>query len=277
MIWTAGRLIEPDQLVVPATDRAFEHGLGLFETFRTWAGHAPLLDCHLARLRHSCRALGIPLDESHLPDHSAIRTLAAAHHLTDASIRLTVTGGRPPTMRSTVWMVASPLPAPPPSVGYRVIGNPWPIALGDPLARHKSLNYWAKRLAYEQAQAGGFDEAIFGSSDGLVWEGSRTNLFLVRGRSLITPPADGPIVPGILRALVLARAPALGYTVAERLIAAAEVSEADEVFLTNSVRGLIPVGHWEDRFDRSADPSFPRTNELRRSIFDSLAHLRESA
>ena len=121
------------------------------------------------------------------------------------------------------------------------------MVVDDPLARHKTLNYWNKRLAFEHAQARGADEAILRSHDGRIWEGSRTNLFVVLGREILTPPSTGPIVPGILRALVRDRASLVDHTVREADITADAIEAADEVFLTNSVRGVIPVDRWAGR------------------------------
>ncbi len=76
MIWVGGAVVPDDALRISVTDRTFEHGLGLFETLRTWNGHAPLLDRHLARMTGSARALGLPLDPDALPDAGAVAALA---------------------------------------------------------------------------------------------------------------------------------------------------------------------------------------------------------
>src|SRR5262249_14901981 len=91
-----------------------------------------------------------------------------------------------------------------------------------------------------------------------VWEGSRTNLFLVRNGVLITPPLDGPILPGVMRALVLEHAARLSLrALDDRLVTEDELLQADEVFLTNSVRGIIPVERVE-RTDYDAPGSLTR-------------------
>jgi branched-subunit amino acid aminotransferase/4-amino-4-deoxychorismate lyase len=125
----------------------------------------------------------------------------------------------------------------------------------DRLSRHKTLNYWPRRLAYEEARAIGADEAIlFGldGSAGLLQEGSRSNLFVVVGdATLVTPDLSAPILPGVMRAVVLDFARRTELAVEERApesfkpggipgtwIQARKVREA---FLTNSVRGIIPV------------------------------------
>ena len=62
MIWVDGKIVDDNELKISASDRAFEHGLGLFETLRTWHGGAPLLERHLDRMERSARALGLPFD-----------------------------------------------------------------------------------------------------------------------------------------------------------------------------------------------------------------------
>ncbi len=244
MIWTSGQIMSADQLSIPLGDRLCEHGLGLFETFRTWDGWAALLDRHLARLTRSAVELGIEVDPASLPTRADVSSLIEAHTLSDALIRLTVSAGRPPLLRPVVWMTASPLPPPSAPSGWRVVDASWPVAIEDRLARHKTLNYWAKRLAYDHAQSLGADEAIIRSLDGRIWEGSRTSLFLRRDRRLLTPPATGPIIPGIMRQVVIELAGGSGFAVEEADITDATVQTADEVFLTNSVRGLITVAEW---------------------------------
>ena len=266
MIWIDGVIQAEDQSTIPLGDRIFEHGLGLFETFRAWQGKAPLLDRHLARLRRSAMDLGIDLDGLKLPDPSAVDQLTRANNLPESMIRLTVSAGRPEKVRPTAWIATSVLPADPPSTGYRVVDAPWPVALEDRLARHKTLNYWAKRLAHDHARSLGADEAIIGSPDGRFWEGSRTNLFLIRGDKLISPPLTGPIVPGILRGLTFEQAGSVGLTCFETDLTDSDLSDADEIFLTNSVRGLIPVQSWAGRSYQPVAPDFPAVSRLRQVI-----------
>jgi branched-subunit amino acid aminotransferase/4-amino-4-deoxychorismate lyase len=94
MIWHDGRIIPADDLKVGIDDRVFEHGLGLFETLRTWDGRAPLLSRHLDRLRASARELGIELDRVPLPDRDAVTDLLDAVELGGSVLlRLTLTAG----------------------------------------------------------------------------------------------------------------------------------------------------------------------------------------
>ncbi|HEV3163358.1 MAG TPA: aminotransferase class IV [Isosphaeraceae bacterium] len=240
MIWAAGQVMAEPMLTVSIADRTFEHGLGLFETLRTWSREPVLLARHMARLMNSAQQLGVPVDPAILPTTAAVAELLYAQGIKgDALLRITLTGGLSASAGSVAWMRAGPLP-PSPQGGATMLGF-WTIAHDDPLARHKTLNYWRRRLAFEQAQAVGSDEFLARTPDGLVWEGSRTNLFAVFGQRVETPPLSGPIVPGVMRKLVLEKAAGLGLKVGERPLHEDELSQADEVFLTNGVRGILPV------------------------------------
>lgn len=243
MIWSDGRVLPDEALGVSVRDRAFEHGLGLFETLRTWGGRPVLLPRHLDRLRASAAALGVPIEPASLPDAKAVADLVAADGAAgDVLVRLTASGGVRGGPPAVVWLRTGPLPPPVRRAGATLALARFQVAWDDPLARHKSLNYWARRLAAERALELGADEALLATPDGRVWEGSRTNLFLVRDGVLVTPGLDGPIVPGVMRALVLELADGAGIATREAAPTLSELDGADEAFLTNAVRGIVPVG-----------------------------------
>ncbi len=245
MIWHDGVIHPDDALRVGIDDRVFEHGLGLFETFRSWDGRAPLLGRHLDRLRASAKALGIPLEGVRLPDRQAVAGLVEASGFGgDALLRLTVTGGsdRAPPV---AWLTARPLPPPetlPLRVGTRG-GYTEPF-----VHRHKMLNYWGRRRAFERATEQGEDEVLLASPEGYVWEGSRNNLLTVtagRDRVVETPNLHGPLLPGIMRRVALDFLGERGYAIEERTVNLRELLDAEAVYLTNSVRGVRPV-RWID-------------------------------
>ena len=255
MIWSGGEILE--DLRISVRDRTFEHGLGLFETFRTWNGRPVLLRRHLHRLTRSAFALGLKVDEATLPDASAVIHLIAAEGLPDdALVRITVSGGEGPSGRSAVWMTAANLPPPILAARCRLERH----AEGD-LDAYKSLNYWSRREAFCRARRADCDETIFCSDDGRVREGSRTNLFAVINGLILTPPlAEAhPIVPGVMRYLVCELVKSLGMEAGTALIYRGDFPRIEELFLTNSVRGIIPVSAVEN--NRYTAPG-PRTSAL---------------
>jgi branched-chain amino acid aminotransferase len=253
LIWVLGQVVPDHALQVSVFDRAFEHGVGLFETFRTWNGHPVLLGRHLERIRRSARELDLPLDDDDLPDVRAVSDLIAANRDSlapgqDVRLRLTLSGGvatTPPSL-SVLWMTAKPL-LPPTRISGAVINLSMLVTTDDPLTRHKTLNYWRKRIAQAQAIQAGSDDVLCLTPDGLICETCRANVFLVKGRRLITPGLDGPLLPGVVRWVVLERARRLGIEVEEGPVPLERIATADEAFLTNSLWGILPIARLLDR------------------------------
>lgn len=269
MIWVRGQIVADESLRISVLDRTFEHGLGLFETLRTWNGHATLLPRHLERLRASADALGLPLDPASLPGPDDVRRLLRADGRSgDARLRITLSGGLSAEGGETLWMRSFPLSPSAFEEGI-VLGPAW-AARGDDLAGHKTLNYWANRRMSEDAQARGFDECVTITPDGNLWEGSRSNLFAVVDGEVLTPPCDGKVLPGIMRGLILERGPGLGLSAREAALGIMDpLFRPQEVFLTNSVRGIEPVRRW-------GDARFPAPGPVTRRLWDAIRPWLES-
>ncbi len=248
MIWTGGRIVPDESVSVSVLDRSFEHGLGLFETFRTWNRRAPLLDRHLGRLQASASALGLLVDPSTLPNRSDVERLldAGGGSIDDVVIRITTSGGLSGNHPAKVWMRAQPLPKVDSFNGR--IRSSWLIPESDPLYGHKSLNYWYRRLIFERARDDGFMEDLGRDRVGNLLEGSRSNLFAVIDSQIVTPSLKTlhgkpqPLLPGIMRAVIMERAAELGMELIESpTVSIAAITTASELFLSNSGRGMIPV------------------------------------
>jgi branched-chain amino acid aminotransferase len=198
-------------------------------------------------MERSARALGLPLETRQLPDSRAVSRLIASNEASlapgeDVLLRLTCSGGlaTTPASGSLVWMTAGPLPPPFRGPGA-VITQFIEVAGDDPLARHKTLNYWRKRLAYAQALAAGSDEMLCLTPDRFLCEACRSNVFVVEGQRLRTPGAEGSLLLGVMRRLVLERASRIGLEVEEGPVPLGRITTAGEAFLTSSVRGILPI------------------------------------
>lgn len=250
MIWHDCEVLPDDALRVGIEDRVFEHGLGLFETFRSWDGRAPLLPRHLARLRESAKALGIPLERVRLPGPGAVASLLGASDVGgDAMLRLTVTAGSASGVPPVAWMIARPLPPPEPNP-LRVLT----IELGQPdpsVHYHKMLNYWGRRKLHELALTRGAGEILITIGGEFLLEGSRNNVLIVpvgRPRVIATPSlTPWPLLGGIMRRVALDFAADRGYEIEERRVNQSELADAEAVFLTNSVRGVRPASSIDSR------------------------------
>src|SRR5262249_5229503 len=128
----------------------------------------------------------------------------------------------------------------------RVVLSKRPFAPG-PLARHKTTSRLAYHLAREEARAARADEALLVSAEGLLLEGSVSNLFAVVGGRVRTPPVALGILPGIAREVLLAVGPAVGVSIEESPMAADMIGAAEELFLTNSIQEVVPVASVDGR------------------------------
>jgi branched-subunit amino acid aminotransferase/4-amino-4-deoxychorismate lyase len=211
-----------------------------------------LLERHLARLQGWAEALGLPMRPEELPDHSAVKALREAEGIRgDCSLRIVLSGGFEDGRPGTIWMRTRALPPPVPETGLAVCAR-WSVAGDDRLLQAKTLNYWSRRIAFEDAQRLGFDENLSRDEAGAILEGSRSNLFLVERGELVTPGvlrsqgSSAPFLPGIMRGVVMERAHTLGMTLHEEAsVTIDRMIAAEECFLTNAGRGIMPVARFD--------------------------------
>jgi branched-chain amino acid aminotransferase len=239
-VWINGALHDPDDARVSVFDHGILVGDGVFETIKAVRGKAFALTRHLDRLAVSATGLGLPS-----PDLDAIRqgtldVLAAAPAWDLARIRITYTSGVGPLGSdrgsagpTAVVAVASQAPFP---AAADVSVVPWPRNERGALTGLKTTSYGdnAKALAYAHDRGGA--EAIFGNLAGNLCEGTGSNVFLVRGGQLITPPLSSGCLAGITRALVLEW---VGGEEAD--VPLEEFAAADEAFLTSTTRDVQPI------------------------------------
>lgn len=270
VVYLNGRLIPAEEARVSPLDRGFLYGYGLFETVRSYGGRVFRLDRHLARLMRGAEVLGLAsgLDAAEL-ERAMYRT-PEANGLADARIRLTVAAGEgersldmPPSGSLTVLVVAEPL---------HVAGRMYEEGISavvvsarrnsqSPVSAIKSLNYLDGLLARAEAEARGADEAILLNDRGYIAECSSSNIFLVSSGRLLTPSVASGILPGVTREAVLEVAAEQGIESVEGDIARDELTRADEVFITTSVREVVPVVAVDGRAVGSGKPG-PVTGRL---------------
>jgi branched-chain amino acid aminotransferase len=250
-LWLNGRLKSSDDTGLDPADRGLLLGDGLFESMRASGGGVPLLARHLARLRAGARLIGLPVPAVDVD--AAVWDLLAANRLADAAVRLTLTRGPgprgllpPAELAPTLLITASPLPpAPEPIRG--VVATVTRRNELSPLSRIKALGYLDQILAVREAQARGAEEALMLNTAGRLACGTTANLFLVHDGTLLTPSLEEGALPGITRALVLELAPGLGIVTRETPLEPALLAQAQEAFLTSSLRLLTPLASVEGR------------------------------
>ncbi|MFC5452623.1 aminodeoxychorismate lyase [Paenibacillus aestuarii] len=249
-----GQLYKEEQAVVSVYDHGFLYGLGLFETFRTYAGQPFLLQEHLLRLTDGCKELGIAYEPSleHISEH--ISKLLAANELQDAYIRLSVSAGvdilgLPGGLYEQPNEIIYIKPLPPRDEAVYLQGKALqllklPRNTPEGLYRFKSFHYMNNILAKRELQnyqwsAGA--EGLMLTEDGYLAEGIVSNLFFVKDHVICTPSLDTGILPGITRLHVLRLADANSLAVQDGLYRWEDLVHADEIFIVNSIQEIVPV------------------------------------
>lgn len=300
-VFLNGRIFDGSEIPqVSVFDAAFQHGVGLFETLtggvsgsgEPWALH---LDRHLQRLADSARELGLSADlrEGALAD-AVLETVRRAG-LPRARVRLTITGGDLSMLSrggSAHGGASAALPHDPTVLIVAQRATVYPEALFErggalvvadaranplnPLEGHKTVNYWWRLRELQAAAAKGAAEALVLQVSNHLCSGCVSNIFMVQGGALVTPIARGeetgvpsPVLPGVVRGFITEWAGGRGITVHRRMVSIADVLEADELFLTNSSWGVLPVVRVEK--ERIAGGQVgPLTTDARRAWLDSV-------
>jgi len=244
--WIDGDIRPVGELTVSALDRTVLYGLGAFETVRLHGGRPFHFDRHLARVRRSLAAVGLPAPAALELLSRGVVALAAQADAPCALCRVTVTAGAGATeahMPGTGMRVLAQLRSVPAvaSGPVRVGVAPFAHDSRSPLAGVKSTSYLSHYLLRDAAEAGGRLDDLMLDTDGNVTEGTVSNAFAVRGGELITPPVSTRILPGVTRGVVLELAAERGLAVRERPLPLAELAGVDEFFLTGAGKCLVGV------------------------------------
>jgi para-aminobenzoate synthetase / 4-amino-4-deoxychorismate lyase len=233
-----------------ATSRRPDPAGGVFETLLVIAGWPVELEAHMARLRASLKALfgaELPAAAPGLIERRATGINLGRLRLTVAPAESglafdAVASEIEPTLFFPDWAAGAEL---------------WGLSLADGLGCHK----WADRSLLQEAEDGALPLLLDRGDE--VLEAAWANVFAVRDGALITPEADGRILPGIARGGAIEVAQAAGIEVRKRHLRREELLTADEVFLTSSVRGVTPA--------RSLDGEpLPRPGGFSRLVGDAL-------
>lgn len=231
MVWLDGSFLPEEKASIPATDRGFLHGRGLFETLRAYSGVPFRLDDHLMRLTASAAHFKFRFTPPDLDP--VIRNLCERNELDDAAVRITLSA------EGRLLVTAKPRRPLPQSWydrGCEVMVAPWRRDARMTLAGHKVTSYLENILVHDEAVERGCADALFVGLKGELLEGAVTNIFLVIKGKLVTPKLGG-VLPGVTRKIVMELMP-----VKERIVKIKELWKADEAFLTNALIEILPIG-----------------------------------
>ncbi|MBC22654.1 MAG: hypothetical protein CMJ32_01900 [Phycisphaerae bacterium] len=289
-IWINGTFEQAESATITPFDAGFQHGVGLFETMLARGGSVFRMMDHLERLRESARELGLSERLRIDPLAEAIESTLLENDLSDARIRLTISGGNLNMLQSpgqkavdpTIVIAVQPPTRYPDEMftdGVTVLVAEGRLNPLDRFSGHKTLNYWFRLSELNRAAAAGAGESIFCSVSNHLAGGCVSNIFLVKGDTLQTPIARGeeppgalqsPVLPGVTRKFILQAVQAMGMTSEVRMLDVSDLMSADEIFLVNSSWGVLPVCNVEAHVVGDGQVGH-RTGEFRKSWLEAVA------
>ena len=240
-------LVDADQARVSVFDHGITVGDGVFETLKVLGGEPLALTRHLHRLVRSCEVLGLQppnLDDIREAVGEVIRSEPEASDL--GRLRITCTGGAGPLASdrqdgSQTTIIALKSMQPWPATTSAVV-VPWVRNERSAVTGAKTTSYAENVVALQWAHDRGFSEGLFVNTIGQISEGTGTNVFIIKGGDVMTPPVSSGCLAGITRELLLEWGLA-----AEAELSLEDLESADEVFLTSSTRDVHPVTKLGDR------------------------------
>ena len=247
-----GKITPAAEAVISVLDRGFLYGDSVFEVLRTYRGQPFAESEHLKRLAVSCERLLIELPVPIATISKDLHAALAAAENDESYIRVIITRGSGPVLLDLRTaqdparvIIVLPLPTQPAEMytqGVEVSLVASSRATDSSRATGaKASNYQPNMLALHEAKQRGAYESIFVVPHGDVSEGASRTLFVVRSGKLITPPIRSGILEGITRRYIIEVAKALNIPLVEHALFPSDVYTAEEVFITSTLREVVPV------------------------------------
>jgi len=235
------------ETTISPMDRGFLFGEGIYEVIPVYNGRPFCLEEHLDRLNAGLQAIQMSSPYSHEKWTEILTTLVSKNGMGDQCLYLQITRGadviRDPlfsALTPTIFAMSYPKPKP----TKALLSNGLKVTTVSDLrwknCQVKATSRLAYVLMYNEAKAMGFDEGII-MNTGYALEGTSSNFFVVRHGVLYTPPKSNQILSGITRDRVLLLAEKNKIPYRENKISERELLKADEIWITSSIRGIVPV------------------------------------
>lgn len=222
------------EVMISPMGQGFQLGQGVYTSLKIKAGKPVFFEEHLRRLSGDVKAIGLTSVLSGSLEDRCLECIRL-NGVSEGAMKVI----RFQDQSSSSELVQLRGPSPLLAVkerGARLSTVKGPAA-GSLVARHKTIAYVAHQMARREALAQGFDEALWVTPEGALLECSAANIFVVLNGELLTPPVTAGILPGVVREVILR-----GYPGARAAnISAGMLAGAEEVFVSNSLIGVLPV------------------------------------
>ena len=247
-VYLNGQFMPIEEARIPVLDRGFIFGDGVYEVIPVYSRRAFRLAEHLERLQHSLGGIKLANPHSNAEWTAIINELVTRNEGEDQYLYLHITRGVArrdhafpvPPVKPTVFVMSNPLTTPPAELlagGVSTVSAPDNRWLRCDI---KAIALLPNVLLRQMAVDAGCAETIL-MRDGYMTEGAASNIFVVKNGTMLAPPKDNLMLPGITYDVVLELAAADGIPCEVRKIAADEVFGADELLLTSSTREVLAI------------------------------------
>ena len=266
-----GKYFKSETLLVGASNRGLRYGDGLFETLRCCDGKVELADWHMERLFNGLKLLWFDLPGYFTPDYllNQIAELGKKNGHNAARVRITIFRGNggpydpqdhfPNCIIQTWQLPAREFTLNENGLVMGIYRNA-KIAM-DNFSNLKTNNYLSYAMAALQAKKQQWNDAFVLNTAERICDATIANVFFIKNEIIYTCPLKEGCIAGIMRRFLLERLPAFGFSVQEKTISEEDLLTADEVFLTNAIKGIRWVGNCG---------SSGYSNQLTKIIFDKL-------
>lgn len=238
-----GDILDASEAVIPLSNIEYAYGFGVYETVRAVRGKPLFLADHLERLMHSAALLKLghrltPADLSRWTADLLLRIDADA-----CNLKMLLIGGKTPN--DATFFIVPLAPLFPDRKLYAKGAKAITYEYERILPQAKCLNMLGSYLAYREAKAAGAYDALLVNRHGCITEGTRTNVFVMKGRTIISPPKE-EILLGVTMKHMLQAAAACGMPVEHRPIPLADLPSFEAVFLTSTSSKVMPLSAVND-------------------------------
>jgi branched-chain amino acid aminotransferase len=230
-----GKIIPASEVAIPISNIEILYGFGVYETMKLRKGNLFFVNEHIDRLFNSAWVLGLGHEFTKKQLRKWIEELIAENNAESTNIKIILLGG---DEQKLYMFLTNPLYIEKRDYrdGVRVITFPYERFL----PQAKSLNMLGSYVAYTKAKGEWCYEALLVNRDVNITEGTRSNFFAIRDKTLYSPPS-GEILDGITRKTVIECVRENGYEVVEEDIALSDIFDFDGAFLTNTSGKVVPI------------------------------------
>ncbi len=229
-----GELRPMGEATVPLTNIEYQYGFGVYESLRVVNGTPYFVGEHIERLMGSAEAIGLTHSFTSEVVRKAIMQLIEQIGGGTYNLKILLIGGEAPTL-----FVLPLNPHFPDKKLYRGVACTT-YAYERSFPHAKTLNMLESYLAFKKAKEAGAYDALLVDREGNITEGTRTNFFCIKGKTLVSPPEE-KILPGITRKVVLKVAADHGFEVVQKEIRLQDLPQYDGAFLTSTSSGIMPI------------------------------------